>query len=341
MIRFAYPLVFLLLALLPVLWVLWLRPQRRAALRYSGLDVLAQTASPWPARLRLILPVLRTAGLACLIVAVARPQKADESSSIFAEGVAIQMVVDTSTSMTDTDLSPRGQQLTRLDVVKDVVRRFVEGDKELPGRKNDLIGLIRFARFADSVCPLTLDHANLIAALAATNIVPEQFRRTEDGTAIGDGLALAVERLRDLKRTAGGGQQIQIKSRVVILLTDGENNAGVITPEQAGELAATQGVRVYSILAGTGQRLSPRARAPVNDKDLRRIAEVTGGKFFTARDQSSLLEVYREIDALERTKTEERRFVRWGELSRPWLLAAFACVALQLFLDSTWLRRIP
>ena len=326
----------LLLLLLPAWW-LWWTFQRRSAIRFSDLSALRAEVSPWPTRLRLILPGLRTAALACLIVAVARPQRPDESSQIYAEGIAIQMVVDTSSSMQDTDLSPRGRQMMRLDVVKEMFRRFVTGDDELPGRPNDLVGMIRFALYPDSVCPLTLDHDALLEVLDKTNIID---RRDEDLTAIGDALALAVERLKDLKRTAGSGEQYVITSRVIILLTDGENNAGMISPEQAGELAATQGIKVYTILAGTGRRRG-WIRQRVDDRVLRQIAEGTGGKYFHARDRDSLAEVYAEIDQLERTKTEERRFVRWGELSRGWLVTAFACLGLQLLLGATWLRKIP
>ena len=326
-----------LLALLPLLWVLWLRRGRRTAIRFSDLGSLRAAGGAWPRRLRLILPTLRTGALACLIVAVARPQRPDEASQIYAEGIAIQMVVDVSRSMSDVDLSPAGRRMTRLDVVKDVFRRFVQGDGELPGRPNDLIGMIRFALYPDSVCPLTLDHNALEDVLAETQLVQ---RDDENFTAIGDALALAVGRMRDLKRTSGTGLQYTITSRIIILLTDGENNAGDIPPEQAGELAATSGIKVYTILAGTGGRRG-WFRNPVDDRPLRHIAEITGGRHFHAQDRASLAEVYQEIDKLERTKTEERRFVRWGELSRPWLLAAFACVCLQTFLGATRLRKIP
>jgi len=341
-------LTLLLVLLVPLLWFLWLRTSRRAVIRFSSLACLRAVGSVWPRRLRLILPMLRTLALVCLIVAVARPQRPDESSQVFAEGIAIQMVVDTSSSMRDTDLSPPDRELTRLDVVKDVFRRFVEGDRELPGRPNDLIGMIKFAAYADSVCPLTLDHDALAEVLNATRTVVWQDRSgrwhgnpKEDSTAIGDGLALAVERLKDLKRTTGSGEQLTITSRVVILLTDGENNFGMITPEQAGELAATYGIKVYTILTGTGQRAAFGLRLPVDDRDLRRIAEVTGGKFYHAHDGQALERVYAEIDELERTKVEERHYVRWSELSHWWLVVAFACVGLQTFLDATRLRKIP
>ena len=327
----------LLLLLLPLLWFLWRRQNRRSALHFSDLTTLRAAGGTWPRRLRMVLPILRMAALLCLVVAVARPQRPDESSQIYAEGIAIQMVVDTSSSMRDTDLSPPGRKMMRLDVVKDVFRRFVLGDDELPGRPNDLIGMVRFALYADSVCPLTLDHDALEEVLSQTHIVK---RRDEDFTAIGDALALAVERLKDLKRTTGSGQQYTVTSRVIILLTDGENNKGMITPEKAGEMAATFGIKVYTILAGTG-RVRGWFREPVDDRVLRQIADQTGGKYFHANNRESLEHVYAEIDQLEQTKTEERRFTYWGELSQPWLLTAFICLCVQGFLDSTRLRKIP
>jgi Ca-activated chloride channel family protein len=162
----------------------------------------------------------------------------------------------------------------------------------------------------------------------------------EDGTAIGDGLALAVERLKDLKRTVGSGEQITVKSKIIILLTDGENNAGMLSPEQAGDLAALSGIKVYTIMAGTGRQVG-FGRAPVDDRPLRRIAEVTRGKHFVARDARALERIYEEIDELERTKVEERSYEVLSELSLPLLVAAFACLSAQSLLDSTLLRKTP
>jgi Ca-activated chloride channel family protein len=338
----------LLLLALPPLWLLWLNPRRRSVIRFSSLDALRRAGGTWRRRVWRLLPVLRTGALACLIVAAARPQVPNESRRVVVEGIAIQMVLDRSTSMRDTDLSTGDPPVTRLDVVKDVFRKFVTGGGELQGRPSDLIGMIRFARYPDSVCPLTLDRSVLLDVLNDTNTVLWLDRngrwvgnKDEDSTAIGDALALAVERLKDLKRTTGSGQQLVITSRVVILLTDGENNAGMITPQQAGELAAKYGIKVYGILAGTGERLPWGGRRPLNDTDLRRIAEVTGGKFYHARDARALEQIYADIDQLERTKTEEHSFVEWGELAWGWLLGAFMLLGLQTLLDATWLRKIP
>ncbi len=341
---FGYPWLLLALLALPLLWLYWQRRAMRPAVRFSSLATLQSVVGRRSSRKRQILPLLRLAALACLIIAASRPMRPDESTAIYAEGVAIQMVVDISGSMRDLDLSPPNQRMTRLDVVKAVFKRFVEGDGRLLGRQNDLIGMIRFARYADAVCPLTLDHKNLLAVLDETEIVPlpTAAQNNEDGTAIGDGLALAVERLKDLQRTIGSGQQIKIRSRVVILLSDGENNFGIFTPQQAAELAATFGIKVYTIAAGTGSNRGV-FRAPLDDSDLRNIAELTGGKHFRAQDPDSLEAVYAEIDRLERTRTEERHFLHWDDAPYiwPWLLAAFVTLSLQSLLDATWLRKIP
>jgi Ca-activated chloride channel homolog len=338
----------LLLLLLPAFWLLWLHPRRRPVVRFSSLAALRSAGAAWRRHLRLLLPTLRTGALACLIVAVARPQRPNESRRVVVEGIAIQMVLDCSSSMLDNDLSTRDVQQSRLDVVKHVFEEFVTGSGKLPGRPNDLIGMIRFSRYPDSVCPLTLDRSVLLDVLRSTHTImwldsTGRWRgnRDEDGTAIGDALSLAVERLKDLKRTTGSGNQFVINSRVVVLLTDGQNNTGMITPQQAGELAATYGIKVYTILAGTGERMAWGGRLPVDDTDLKRIAEVTGGKFFQATDGQALERIYGEIDQLERTKTEEQSYVEWGELSWAWLMGAFVCLGVQTLLDATVLRRIP
>lgn len=334
----SYPWALLLVLVLPLLWWLWLRPRRRPVIRFSGLESLREAGGRWRERLRLILPILRTVALACLILAAARPRSPDQTSRVFAEGVAIELVIDTSSSMTDFDLSPRNRQDSRLDVVKQVVRNFIGDDPDERRRKQDLIGMIRFARYADAICPLTLDHGNLLEIVARVDTVKTQ---EEDGTAIGDALGLAVERLKDLRRKAGSGEELTIVSRVVILLTDGENNFGAIEPQQAGELAATYGIKVYTILAGTGRQIGFGRRLPADETDLRHIAEVSGGRFYRATDAESLERIYEEIDKLERTKVEERAHLRWQELSFPLLLIAFSCLGAQTLLDSTVLRKIP
>ncbi|QOJ13578.1 MAG: VWA domain-containing protein [Planctomycetia bacterium] len=402
-----------LLALLPVLPPLawwWLRhPLRQRTFRLPGVSVLAGAAGAWRGRLMGVLPALRVVALAALIVAAARPQRVSESSVTYAEGVAIQFVLDVSSSMGNPDLDRQARR-SRLEIAKDVFLRFVNGDgRELAGRPNDLIGVITFARYADHVCPLTLDRDALqkltqpIATISeqhdraqrefadlARRTYPanpealyremlrrkllssehqpdpgqlqalagqvgaseadlramigayarwEQFAR-EDGTAIGDGLALAVERLRDLRRATGSNTELTIASRVVVLLTDGENNAGNLSPKEAAELAALHGIRVYSVLVGREEadRAGAAGFARATET-LREVAELSGGRFFRARDPRSLANIYAEIDRLERTRVEERSFIQMGELAAPFLMAALACLGAQSLLGSTWLRK--
>lgn len=342
--RFAQPLLLWLSLLVIPLWLYWRFAPPPPALRLTVLPYLRHASGSWRRHFLLVLPVLRTVAILAVIVALAQPQLLDRTVRRFAEGIAIQLVIDTSQSMTARDLYP-GQNLTRLDVVKQVVRRFVAGeqrDDELPGRETDLIGLISFARFPDSVCPLTLDYNTLLEAVDALDI-PQI--RDEQSTAIGDALALACERLNELRRTVGSGDQLQITSKVVILLTDGEDNSSLIDPRTAADLAQSLGIRVYTILAGTGEQLPGvfgivRTR-PVDDRDLRYIATTTGGKHFVARDLNALLDIYAAIDQLERSRVEEQQFVSQRDIAWPFLLVALGALGLQTLLAQTRLRTLP
>lgn len=340
-----YAAFLLLLLLLPVLWLYW-RRRGQPALRFSVTAVARRVQHRSGSAALGLLPLLRLAALACLLVALARPQRANMFERTYTEGVAIQMVLDTSSSMWASDLSPPDRALTRLDVAKAAFRQFVAGEAEglggvgvspaNAGRPHDLIGLIRFALYPDSICPLTLDHDALLEVLAETDLVE---RRSEDGTAIGDALALAVERLRQVSGTADdataaadGDSRYRITSRVIILLTDGEDRDSRISVDQAGELAALHDIRIYAVLVGT----EPTAATP-----LARAAAHTDGGFYRAPTAAALQQVYTEIDALERSRIEAHRYFRYGELARPWLLSGFVALALQTLLAATWLRRIP
>jgi Ca-activated chloride channel family protein len=338
------------LALLP--WWPHLR-RRPAALVHSDGSLAAEAArASLASRLRWILPLVRSAVLALLVVALARPVKTDEETRIRTEGIAIMLVVDRSSSMLAMDFTIGGVRVDRLAALKAVVRDFVRGGDGLPGRPNDLIGAVSFARFADGIAPLTLDHDHVLAALAQVSVAN---RREEDGTAIGDAVALGVERLRDVAVRSDGEEDgrstTTVKSRVLILLTDGENNAGDIDPRAAAELARTFGVRIHTIGVGTrgeapfpfqdpfGNRVVRLVPVTIDEDLLRAMAETTGGQYFRATDSASLRAIYEAIDALEKTETERSSFVRYAELAvRPlrlggWLvppLVAAALVALLL-----------
>ncbi len=310
----------LLLLLLPLFW--W-RTRRRPAVQFSTLRIARHVKPSWALRLHWIIPALRLAALALLIIALARPQKPNEQSRVITEGIAIQLVLDRSGSMRAMDFELDGKPADRMAVSKLVIRDFIEGKGGLAGRPNDLVGLIAFARFADSLCPLTLDHDHVLKTLEQTRFV---MQRSEDGTAIGDALALGVERLHQLSDRAkeSGGRPPQ--SNVIILLTDGENNVGDIDPLTAADMAAAFGMRVYTIGAGTNEGV---ARVPVPNADgtvvmqlvpvsidettLKHIADRTGGRYFRATDTNSLIEIYKEIDRLEKARIEETRYVQYEE----------------------------
>ena len=300
-----------------------------------------------------------------MIFSLARPRDGKEKTQIDSEGIAIELVVDRSSSMRALDFKIDGNHVNRLSAIKNVAGQFVLGEDsengigndELRGRKSDRIGLIHFAGFADAVTPPTLDHRYLVDQLERTEIAAT---RQEDGTAIGDAISLAVEKLSSLKSKTDEA----IQSKVVILLTDGENTAGQVEPNDAAELAKSLGVKIYTIGVGTkgqapypvGQSRDGRVHVQMQDvnideKTLTAIAETTGGRYFRATDTDSLQEIYAEIDKLERTEFQVSQFMDYRELAvqpfrlRGWkippllLIATFA-LALRLLLSQTVFRRL-
>ncbi|HUN81097.1 MAG TPA: VWA domain-containing protein [Phycisphaerae bacterium] len=373
MILLHQPWFLVLLVVIPLIWWAWSDARRRAAIRFSGTERVAAASQSKSARARYVVPLLRCLAVALIVLAIARPQKADEQTRVQTEGVAIQLVVDRSGSMSQEDmLDEEGNGQSRLAALKQVVERFVRGDgKKLQGRPDDLIGLIDFARYADTECPMTLDHEQLLRSVAGIQ-VPRT--REEDGTAIGDALLLAVERVRNIERKLQKKDDFKIKSRVIILLTDGEQNAGKYKPEKAAEAAAALGLKIYTIGVAPefqeqtvggffSQRQKVRVPVTVDEESLRKVAESTGGKYFRAKDVSSLREIYTEIDHLERSAVDETRYYLFEELAYNWahwgpwrlsehfqigtfrtpppLLVALALLALELILAHTRFRRIP
>ena len=349
------------LLLLPLAVLAWVpRWRRRTAIRYSDVSLLDGAGRSWVERARWIPPVLRTVGIVLLIVCIARPIKANERSQVFVEGVAIQSVIDRSGSMAAMDFELDGGRVDRLTAVKKVLSAFIEGDEDLAGRSDDLIGLISFAAYPDTASPLTLDHGHVIDAMQGVEIATT---RSEDGTAIGDALALAVERLRELdEREDQRGRRI--KSRVIVLLTDGENNAGDIDPDLAAEIANAFDVKIYAIGVGSdgvapipgrdlfGRQVMARQRVSIDEETLTEISEATGGRYFRARDTASLRGIYAEIDELEKTNTEQRRYRMYRDLSvsgvdvagfpvPPLILLALLVLLLEQILVHTRFRTLP
>ena len=354
---FYSPWYFLVLLLVPlVAWRLFAK-RRKTAVRFSSVGLAKQIKPTLRQRMTWLPPALTIAAVVFLIIGIARPREGREQTVVDSEGIAIEMVVDRSGSMQAMDFQIDGEHVDRLTAIKNVAGKFVAGAGDLKGRFNDLVGLITFAGYADSQTPPTLDHAFLVSQLNQAEIVTN---RSEDGTAIGDAVSLAVEKLTALDQR----QKEKVKSKVIILLTDGENNAGSLEPVQAAELAQTMGIKVYTIGVGTkGQapvpvtdRFTGRKKIhwmPVNidEATLEKVAATTGGKYFRATDTDSLEKIYAEIDELEKTKVEARHFVDYRELAvqpyaagvmrlPPLILVALLLLSARLLLEQTWLREM-
>lgn len=358
------PWALLLLLILPVLAYLALRKERTAAVKFPSLVDVRNCHLSWRIRFRPFLKVARLLALALLIFALARPRKGTVLSEISTEGVAIEAVVDRSGSMqAEMDF---GQKLNRLEVVKKVLADFIEGDeKGLTGRPSDLIGLITFARYADTVCPLVLSHNVLLEFLKKTEIVE---LRSEDGTAIGDAIALAAARLRkaeeeiqrrntQLARLGRGGSEtaeqagFKIKSKVIVLLTDGRNNTGEYAPLDAAELAKKWGIKIYTIGIGSGQAYTTiqtvlgTYRMPTpQDLDeglLKTIAERTGGFYSRADDTEALRSIVKKINQLEKTHVKSVQYTQYAERFGPLTLTGLALLGFEMLAGCTVFRKIP
>jgi Ca-activated chloride channel family protein len=329
-------------ALLAALWAvpaLWWSRRGAGRVVFSSLRALPHGGRTWRTAIAWLPDALIACAVFVFAVALAGPRKGDDSARIRRDGIAIVMAVDCSGSMRALDLSEKDKELTRLDAVKRVFEQFVLGGGGLDGRADDAIGLIAFAHYADTRSPLTLDHGNLVGAARALEFASEE----DDGTAIGAGLELAVQRLHDYKA----------KSRIVVLLTDGESNIHDIDEQTAIDDAVKDGIKVYTIGAGTngvapirvpredGRSDLMQMRVSIDETLLRKIADRTGGRYFRATDHASLERIYAEIDKLERTVIEEERFVDYHQYFDVVLGAALALFAAAWLLGATLLRRLP
>jgi Ca-activated chloride channel family protein len=341
-VSFAHPWVLLLAPLVALWWFLKRRPA--PGMRSPSLSLWDHVG---PGRTRFLwLPRgLRLLALMLMIIALARPQAGSSRSMQVSEGIAIQLLVDVSSSMDMTMETPEGGQQTRMEVAKELVESFIAGDGgKLGGRDGDLIGLITFARYADTRSPLTFGHPALLQMVKQLEV---QDRPNEDGTAYGDALALAAARLKHLDEMKGEGRWSfaeEVASRVIILLTDGENNSGAHLPVEAAGLAQKWDCRIYCISLGDALPDSdgkPATSLGPSDQVLQHIGRETGGLFRKAFDYDSLKSVYEEIDQLERSAISSRNFTEVSDWF--WLPAALAAAALgiALVLDSTCLRIAP
>lgn len=316
----------LLLLLIPVIgWYIWQLHDQDASIQMSS----SSTLSHEPKSLRVYLLhvpfALRVAVIVLLSLALARPQLSNRWSKESTEGIDIMMALDISGTMQAEDLKPN-----RLEAAKAVATDFVID------RPNDQIGLVVFAGESFTQCPLTTDHAVLVNLFKSV-----KFGMIEDGTAIGLGLANAINRMKDS----------ETKSKVVILLTDGSNNRGEIDPQTAAEIAKTYGIRVYAVGVGSHGQARVPVQTPMgtqymmmdsefDEETLRQIASTTGGAYFRATDNSSLKKIYEEIDQLEKTKLRVREFSKRTEHFAPFLIAAVMCLLLEIIIRYFALKTI-
>lgn len=322
---FARPWLLLLLLALPVWW--WLRSRREVpAARYSDVSLpAAASRRRWWVKLP---PALRALTIAALALAAAGPQIGGDTVEIKQEGIAIVVTIDISSSMLAEDFAPSN----RLEVAKRQAVGFIRG------RSADRIGLVAFAGEALTQVPVTLDYPVIEQA-----VMDLKIGSLEDGTAIGSGLATAVNRLR----------RAPDKSKVILLLTDGENNKGLIDPRTAAATAAAFGIKVYTIGVGTiGEAPIPTGRGlggfryellpvRIDEPLLQEIAQKTGGRYFRAKDSEALSRIFRQIDALEKTPIQVTRYTRYNETTRPLILLGLAALGLELLLGSTLVVRVP
>jgi len=326
-ITFAEPLFLYLLIIIPAMVAFYILKQQKvtASMRMPGLQSFSQSGTTFRHYLRHILFALRTIAIGLLILALARPQKTDKFQNVSTEGIDIVLTQDISGSMLARDFKP-----DRLEAAKNIATEFISG------RPYDRIGLVVFSGESFTQCPLTTDHAVLI------NLLREiQSGMIEDGTAIGMGLATAVNRIKDS----------QAKSKVIILLTDGVNNKGEIAPATAAGIAKTFGIRVYTIGVGT-QGVAPYpVQTPyglqyqdmaveIDEEILQEIAQNTGGKYFRATDNNSLIQIYKEIDKLEKSKIDVKQFTKKEEKYLLPALVAFCMLIIEMIARNTVFKNL-
>jgi Ca-activated chloride channel family protein len=341
---FASPWAFWALLILPLLVVQRLRRQRhRPGLAFSDLSEAGRAGRSLRQRLIQLPFVLRLLALALLITGLARPQQGIEKIEQISHGIAIEIVVDRSSSMAETFVY-QGSKMNRLEAVKLAFHDFVMGNgQDLTGRPNDLVGMVAFARFAETVCPLTLAHGAVDGFVKQVNLVSRDERQ-EDGTAIGDGLALAAARLKAAGEESKGKNGYEIKSKIIILLTDGVHNTGQQSPMQAAALAKEWGIKIYTIGIGDAKKSSFFGLSQGPDVDIRTLsalAQETGGQFWLASDGKALQEIYETIDRLEKSEIESIRYMDYKEHFSIFAMCSLALLALALALEWSILAVLP
>jgi len=326
----------LFLILIPVVILFFLYNRKKqdsvSAFKFSSGELVGRLKNSFKLKLSQNLIYLKFLAVALLIFALARPQTPVADSKIQSEGIDIVLALDCSTSMLAEDFKLGGQRQSRIEVIKNVVKDFIMG------RKNDRIAIVAFASRAYTVCPLTLDYGWLL-----DNLERVKTGLVEDGTAIGSGIATSLNRLKDSKA----------KSKVVILLTDGRNNMGKISPLTAAEAAKALKIKVYTIGAGAkgmapypvkdffGNTVYQPMEIDIDEDTLIKIADTTEAKYFRATDTESLRKIYKEIDAFEKTTIEDKGYLEYNELFSVFLILAVSILLLDIVLSNTILRKIP
>ena len=330
--QFAHEWVLSLLLLVPLLAYLRGRRGKDAAIQYSGLSLLGPLVRGRKVRPGGWLSALRYLAFCCLLIALARPQKVDSSTQVQESGIDMMLAIDLSPSMEALDFQKNGQEISRVEVVRDAVGKFIQA------RPNDRIGMVVFAGEAYLMSPLTLDHDWLLE-----NVDRLRVGLAGDATAIGSALAVCANRLRDQPG----------KSKIIVLLTDGANNAGKITPLAAAEAAHALGIKIYTIGAASadvakfptrgpfGQRIYVSLPVDIDDGALQKIADVGGGKFYRAKDTETLERVYKEINQLETTKVAVKHFQHVREYFAWAIYPGLFFLGLEIVLAHTRLRRVP
>jgi len=329
--RFEDPWALLLaIGLVPLVYFS-LTSRRTGSVQFPMLAALRPLIRPASVRIRYVPVALRSLALLLLVGALARPQLGNKSTEILSEGVDIMLAIDTSGTMEALDFIADGKRVTRLEAVKRVVKDFVGG------RESDRVGMVVFGTHAFLQCPPTLDHGVLLSFLDKAEV-----GMAGEYTAIGSAIALGVSRLKDLPG----------KDKVIVLLTDGINNRGKVSPETAAKLAKTLGVKVYTIGVGSkgkapfrvstilGDRLRYE-RVPLDEGTLRLVAKETGAEYFRATDTEALEMIYGQIDKMEKTKARVKEYTEFFELYTWLVIPALALVSLELLLKNSVLRQIP
>ena len=331
--RFEDPWLLFLLGIIPLLIYAYIKRFGHARVRFSSIHNLKKLKRSRSIHMRHSLTALRCLCLALIIIAMARPQTGNKQTEYLSEGIDIILCIDTSGSMNALDFAMEGKRVDRLAVVKEVVKKFIKA------RKSDRIGMVVFGENAFTQCPLTLDYGVLLSFLDQVRI-----GMAGDATAIGEAVAISIKRLKALEKA---------KSRVIVLLTDGRNNAGKIDPKTAAMIAKEFDTRIYTIGAGTEGEAPFLVEHPLfgkqyiyqkvdlDEKTLEEMADITDGYYFRAKDTDALERVYKQIDKLEKTEVKVKEYMEYEELFWWFLIPALAFLLIEVILSQTRFRKMP